>query len=227
VPLAIGLGAWLEFKPVKWYSLQLGVADAQSVLYKPGFSTAFHDEGWFMGYVENDFHVVLPSRRGSMPGNYRVGIVYDPRPRERFSNSKYERGPEGDDYGAFVSVDQMVFRERPEDEQGLGVFGRFGYRTPETNRVARFWSAGLSYMGLIPQRDRDVFGIGFALQRSSSLYRSRVDDQFDNETAYELYYAIRIAEWLVVTPDLQYIDNPGPRRRERTIVAAFSTRISF
>jgi len=228
VPLAIGLGVWFELKPAKWYSLQLGVADAQSVLYKPGFSTAFHDESWFMGYVENDFHVNLPSSRGPLPGNYRVGVVYDPRPRERYTYSTTERSLKGNDYGAFVSVDQMVFRERPEDEQGLGVFGRFGYRTPGTNRVARFWSAGLSYTGLIPQRDRDVLGFGVALQRSSGQYRSRVDDRFDNETAYELYYAIRIAEWLVVTPDFQYIDNPGAHSDVgRTIVAGIRTRISF
>jgi len=228
VPLAIGLGMWLEVRPVKWYSLQLGVADAQSVLYKPGFSTAFHDEAWFMGYLENDFHITLPSARGSLPGNYRAGLLYDPRPRARFSSSKYEQGADGDDYGAYISVDQLVYRERPEDEQGLGVFGRFGYKTPETNRVARFWSTGLSYTGLIPQRERDSLGFGVAFQRSSFLYRSRVDDQFDNETAYELYYAIRIAEWLVVTPDVQYLDNPGAHGDVgRTIVAGIRTRISF
>jgi porin len=228
VPLAIGLGVWLEVKPVKWYSLQLGVSDAQSVLYKPGFSTAFHDEAWFMGYAENDFRVALPSSRGLLPGNYRVGMVYDPRRRTPFSYSEFDRRPHGDDYGAFVSVDQLVFRERTEDEQGLGVFGRFGYRTPATNRIARFWSAGVSYTGLVPLRDRDVLGLGVAFERSSRLYRSRVDDGLDNETAYELYYAIRIAEWLVITPDVQYIDNPGAHGDVgRTIVAGVRTRVSF
>ena len=228
VPLAIGLGVWLEVKPVKWYSLQLGVADAQSVLYKPGFSTAFHDQAWFMGYLENGFRVALPSSRGPLPGNYRLGVVYDPRPRARFSYSEFDRRPHGDDYGVFVSVDQMVFRERSEDEQGLGLFGRFGYRTPATIRIARFWSAGVSYTGLIPLRDRDVLGLGVAFERSSRLYRSRVDDELDNESAYELYYAIRIAEWLVVTPDVQYIDNPGAHGDVgRTIVAGIRTRVSF
>jgi len=70
--------------------------------------------------------------------------------------------------------------------------------------------------------------LGVAFERSNRLYRSRVDDELGNETAYELYYAIRIAEWLVVTPDVQYIDNPGAHGDVgRTIVAGVRTRVSF
>ncbi len=67
-----------------------------------------------------------------------------------------------------------------------------------------------------------------AFERSRRLYRSRLDDKLDNETAYELFYAIRIAEWLVITPDVQSIDNPGAHGDVgRTIVAGVRTRVSF
>ncbi len=228
IPLNIGLGVTLTFRPVDWYTLIVGAGDAQSVLYKPGFSTTFHDESWFVGYVENDFSISLPSSRGSLPGNYRFGLMYDPRVRAVFPRGRYDRRMDGDDCATYVSVDQLLFREQRDSEQGLGVFGRFGYRTPQTNRVARFWSAGASYQGLLPGRDNDVLGAAFSLVRGSRLYRQRVNDDFDNETAYELYYAIQISKWLVITPDVQYIDNPGASSTmSHALVGGVRVRFSF
>jgi porin len=228
VPLNIGLGVSLAFRPVDWYTITLGAGDGQSVLYKPGFSTTFHDEALFFGYLENAFAVPLPSKRGPLPGNYRIGLVYDPRVRAVFPTGKYDTRRDGDDYGLYVGFDQMIFREMPESEQGLGVFGRFGYRTPETNRVARFWSGGAAYQGLLPGRDNDLLGVGFSLARSGSLYRERVNDDFDNETVYELYYAIQISKWLVVTPDVQYVDNPGASSTlSHALVSGIRVRVSF
>jgi porin len=209
VPLNIGLGAAVTLRPTTWYTMVLGVGDAQSVLYKPGFSTAFHDEDWWFAFMEHAAQVRVDSPRGEMPGNYRIGLIYDPRPRLDFTQGEHEPALRGHDYGLYVSVHQMVYRETAEDEQGLGVFGRFGYRTSETNRLPRFWSGGLQYAGLIPDRDHDVLGFGFSQVEGSSDYRRGVDPDFDRETVYELYYAIQVAKWLVVTPDFQYIDNPG------------------
>ncbi len=228
VPLNIGLGASATFAPVKWWSLIVGVGDAQSVLYKPGFSTAFHDESWFVAYVENGFHVAIPTPRGPCAGNYRVGVVYDPRVRNVFPRSERDARRDGHDYGAYVSGDQMIFREGSKDEQGLGVFGRFGFRDAETNRVARFWSAGLMYRGLVPGRDEDVLGFGFSLARGGEEYRARVNRAFDNESVYELFYAVQVAPWLVVTPDVQYVDNPGAAGATGHAVAAgVRVRVTF
>ena len=228
IPLNIGLGVSITFRPADWYTLIVGAGDAQSVLYKPGFSTAFHDEAWFVGYVENDFSIALPSSRGPLPGNYRFGLLYDPRVRAVFPSGRYDTRKDGDDFATYVSVDQMLFRERPDSEQGLGVFGRFGYRTPQTNRIARFWSAGAAYQGLLPGRDHDVLGAAFSLVRGSRLYRQRVNDDFDNETAYELYYAIQISKWLVITPDVQYIDNPDASSTlSHALVGGIRVRFSF
>lgn len=228
LPLNIGLGAVLTVRPCDWATTIVGVGDAQSRLYRPGFSTAFHDENWWFGYLEQDFHVRLPGKRGPLPGNYRVGLVYDPRPRTVFELSAKSPRQKGHDYGFYVSMDQQVLRETEGDEQGLTVFGRFGYRRPETNRMSRFWSAGCAYRGLIPDRNQDVLGFGFSLQRVSHDYRHFVDDRWGDESVYELYYALHVSDWLTVTPDLQYIDNPGASgTQSHAIAAGVRVRVSF
>ena len=228
VPLRIGMGASLALKPVEWYSLILGLADGQAVPYKGGVSKAFHEEDWYTSYLENGFHLDVPSESGDLSGNYRIGGFYDPGPRKTFPKSERDGRTRAGDYGLYVSLDQELLRERSEDGQGLGVFARFGYRSPENNKTSRFWSAGLSYKGLVPSRDADVLGLGFSFLRSSHLYRRRVDDSLENESVYELYYAINVTDWLVVTPDVQYIDNPGADGATgHSILAGVRVRMSF
>lgn len=227
VPLNIGLGATLIAQPTKWFSLVLGVADDQSVLYKPGFSTAFHDEALFRAYVETDFHADWPSRRGPLPGNLRLGTVYDPGTFTEFAQAGQPTSTRSEQYIFFVSADQLLFREGKTDEQGLGIFGRYSYRDPEINRVFQHWSAGLQYRGAIPGRDNDVIALAVAQQQTSHKARRRVDARLGDETVYELYYAFQMAEWLVISPDVQYIDNPGANDEVgHTVVAGIRVRIS-
>lgn len=230
IPLGIGLGASLSFRPNRRYELIVGVSDAQSVLYKPGFSTAFHDENRWFVYLQQGINVQVPSASGPLEGNYRAGLLYDPRPRDVFSasDSRHRAPSRGHDYAFYISADQMLIRESPDDAQGLGVFGRFGYRTPETNRFARFYSAGVSYTGLFPGRDQDVLGFGFALSAVSNDYRRKIAPDADRETVYELFYAIQVNKWLVITPDVQYIDNPGAGGDlSHAITAGLRARISL
>jgi porin len=230
LPLSIGLGVAVIVEPVEEYTLILGVADAESVLYKPGFSTAFHDEDLFVGYMEHGLHLALPGSKGELKGNYRAGLVYDPRERSKFIRSGRRGEVSRNDRIVYVSADQMLWLERSGSDQGLGAFFRYGRRDPDTSRFATFWSGGLSYAGLIPERDADVLGIAFALQRPSRVFRDRVDtqDRQGSETVYELYYAIQVTKWLTITPDVQYIDNPGgDRSQSHTIAGHIRVRWSF
>lgn len=232
---ATGLGAALYLKPTEWYQLILGAADAQRLpLYKPGFSTTFHDQAWFLGYLENDFILKIPSSKGPLVGNYRVGAVYDPIPRNVYVRRNQRPETEGSDVGLYLSVDQMVWKENAKDAQGLGVFGRYGYRHDETPHDAgffnQFWSTGLSYTGLVPTRDKDTLGFAVAQLISSEEYEAKVNREADCETAYELYYAIQLTPWLVLTPDIQYIDNPGGRNDDgvaHAIAGGFRVRVTF
>jgi len=180
-------------------------------LYKPGFSTTFHGHAWFLGYVENNFKIKIPSPRGPLAGNYRVGMCDDPIPRNYFirANLAELTDRRGDNVTFYLSCDQVFFRENDKDDQGLGVFCRFAYQDSRIYRFNKFYSGGFQYKGLFPTRDKDVFGFALATRVDSTKYRELVNPVSGNDTYYEWYYAIQATPWLVVTPDLQYVDNPG------------------
>jgi porin len=209
---ATGLGAALTIQPCEWYSVLVGAGDAQRLpLYKPGFSTTFHDEAWFLFYNEHRFHVKIPTDKGPLPGNYRVGLVYDPSPRRLYTDPRFpvRARRDGNDVGFYLSFDQMLLRENDKDDQGLGGFFRYAYRHRDRYRFNNFWSLGTAYKGLIPERDKDVVGFAVGQLVDSDDYRNYVSAASGDETYYELYYSIQVTPWLAITPDIQYVDNPG------------------
>ena len=116
-------------------------------------------------------------------------------------------GTTRNDAGLYVSFDQALWREDPkhDDGQGLGAFFRFGFADPEYSEIARFYSAGCQYQGLIPKRDNDVLGFGVAFADLSS----KADFSATNEIGLEIYYNAQITPWCHITPEVQYIINPG------------------
>lgn len=224
-----GLGAALYVKPCDWYELIVGTLDAERLpLYKPGFSTTFHDHAYFLAWIENIFKVQIPSPHGPLAGNYRVGTSYDPLPRVRFGDPGMPTERDGDNWTFYMSHDQMLYRENDKDSQGLGMFFRYAYSPSAMYRYKQFWSMGPVYTGLIPTRDRDVLGFGFAQLVDSGAYRRWRDPNSGNETIYELYYAVEVTPWLVVTPDIQYIDNPGGNDSiSHAIAGGVKIRVTF
>jgi len=118
-----------------------------------------------------------------------------------------------DDVGLYASFDQMLCKENndPEDSQGVGAFFRYGFAHSKTNDIANFWSIGLQYQGLFDGRDDDVLGIGFAQVIFNNASVATYDE--DNEGVLEVYYNILVAPWLNLTPNVQYIINPGGNER--------------
>ena len=207
-----GLGAIVYLEPMDGFYLAAGAADAQADVRETGFSTAFHGEDYFFGIFETGVAVELDSDNGPLQGTYRAGLWYDGAPRPNLNTAvrvmplrwMYSETAR-DDVGFYVSVDQMVMRESDQDDQGLGVFARYGYAHGKTHFITHFWSVGGQYTGLIPTRDADVMGLGIA----RGLWRGGLDIQTSNATEMELYYNIVLTPWLSVAPSVQYIFNPG------------------
>lgn len=198
-----GLGLIVYLQPAEWAYVSAGVADAEADARETGFSTTFGGPGHFFSVYEAGVVAEVPSPGGALTGAYRAGLWYDPQPKERLDG----RGRERDDLGFYASVDQMLFRESPEEgnAQGLGLFARLGVADQAVNEVRFFWSAGAQYQGLLPTRDDDVVALGVAQGRLSP----DADFTTASETAIELYYSARITPWVRVTPSVQVILNPG------------------
>jgi porin len=203
VPLPNGLGVTAVVAPVDWFEVALGAADADNVPRRAGFDTAFDGFDGVTGYLELVFR--SPGRRLGLPGAYRLGMFVDGRERLDFGSGRLERAH----LGGYQSYDQLVWSERPQDLQGLGLFARWGRADPDVNRISDFWSVGVQYVGLLPRRDGDVVAFGAYQAIGSSVYRRHRDPAFDRETGIELYYRIAVLPWLAFTPDFQYILDPG------------------
>jgi porin len=203
-----GLGAALHYGPdAVWYA-STAVADAKADLRETGFNTTFDGDGYFFYIAEAGITPKLNSANGELPGAYRAGLWYDPQPK-----ANEELAEEGkrfrNDTGFYLTFDQMIIKENsvPEDLQGLGAFFRYGNADGKRNDLTSFWSTGFQYKGLLEDRDEDVLGVGFAHGTFSNSAADIFNDDF--ESAIEVYYSLKVTKWFVVSPDFQYVFNPG------------------
>lgn len=234
VPHANGLGAFVKVAPVDWWYVQAAAIDAQVVKRtKTGFDTAFHDEAWYNVFFETGFLPNWETPRGSMPGSYRIGLWYDPRVLPIFMNTLEGRRRQryrGNDVGFYVGFDQMIWKENADrdDQQGLGIFARWGASHRDINRIGHYWQVGASYRGLISGRDDDVVGFAVSQAILSRKYREEVHEDADRETVWEWYYQFQVTPWCTVAPDFQVIQNPGGDKTDRdAIVGGVRVFITF
>ncbi|MFW5840580.1 MAG: carbohydrate porin, partial [Planctomycetota bacterium] len=192
----------VHYEPTESWYISAAAVDAEADVRETGFRTAFHGTDNFFSMLETGFLPEINSPTGPMQGAYRVGLWYDPQPKDRFGG-----GSKRDDIGFYISADQMVYKERADnaDTQGLGLFARYGWADSDVNEIRCFWSFGAQYQGLLPGRDDDVVAFGLAQGRLSP----EAGFSASHETSMEMYYQAWITPWLHVAPSVQYILNPG------------------
>jgi porin len=139
----------------------------------------------------------------SLPGHYKVGAYVD--------SNGYADLSRGDpveirgNYSLYLLLDQMVYREGgAQSSQGLTPFATLTFAPSNRNTFPWFFSAGLSYLGLIPGRDNDTAAFGFAYGKFSKYLSGQ-----RYEMVLEWTYAVALAPWLTLQPDVQCIINPS------------------
>ncbi len=233
-----GLGVMVHVEPVDGWYLAAALADADAHPRTTGFDNAFHGTDHFFSIYETGVVPAFDSPNGTLQGAYRAGVWYDPQPKERWNGSTKR-----DDVGFYASLDQMVWRERcaavveepaaagvaeaPEGDdaspQGIGVFARYGWADPDVSPLQCFWSVGANWQGPLPGRDGDVLAVGVAQGRL--VEAGGFTDE--HETVLELYYRILVTPFLEVTPDVQYILNPGGTGEDDAIVVGLRVQVTF
>ncbi len=119
----------------------------------------------------------------------------------------------GTNHGFYLIAEKTLFAET-DDGQGLGAFLQLGFADENWNQLGNYWGAGLSYVGLIPGRDRDVTGLAIGSARNGDEFRKYAEEELMTpveraETVIELTYRIEVMPGLALQPDVQYIIHPS------------------
>ena len=93
------------------------------------------------------------------------------------------------------------------------------------NPIQQFYSLGVGGKGIIPERDNDRFGLGYYYVKLSDDLPSSLG--LDSEQGIEFFYNIAITPALTITPDIQYIIDPGGGQHDDALVAGIRMQMSF
>lgn len=220
----LGIGAIVD--PTDWLSVITAVADSEGRAKTTGFETAFHGPTHTTVIHEWAFKI----KPFDLPGTQRFGFVWSSREFEHLQpvSPFRETGPlmirllgldrasklvrmiapfntSPDNVGLYYNFDQYLYTEKCDPTQGVGLFGRFGWAREDVNPVNYFYSLGVGGRGVIPDRDKDTFGIGYFHANLSN----DLPSVFSYESGVEMFYNIEICPWLHISPDIQVIRNPG------------------
>jgi len=116
--------------------------------------------------------------------------------------------PQSNNHGVYLIGEKKLSSEETEGE-GLGVFLQIGLPRKSRNQIGHYLGAGLAYTGLVEGRGEDVLSFGMAHARNSDAYRESTVGALRAETAIELNYRAVLTPQLTVTPDFQWIIDPG------------------
>ncbi|MBI5450200.1 MAG: carbohydrate porin [Gammaproteobacteria bacterium] len=199
-----GPGLRLTYSPVEWLDVTALSIDANGD-YVDMFDKTFQA-------VEIDLKPTLLGR----PGNYRI---YGWRNQQaHFSNFLTETGGaitdtsdpnyvpitkiSDDNTGVGVSLDQQV-------SDNVGVWLRWGSQDKNVAQFDQTVSAGLQISGGAFNRADDVIGIAYGMTTLSDAYKATNAALGSDEQMMEAYYNFAVTKTFTVTPDWQYITNPG------------------
>lgn len=125
--------------------------------------------------------------------------------------------------GLYALAEQRVFYEADNPLQGLSLYARAGIADGRTDPIDGYLGGGVVYRGLFEGRNKDETGLGIAAAHFSSSFREAAGGPNaweDWEIAFELTHRIRLAPWLSLQPDAQYVVNPGgdPALENATVI---------
>ncbi len=231
------LTATLIFRPSDELTVTLTALDSFGRADTSGFDTAFHSPEGTAFFNEWDFTI----KPFGQPGHQRVGVVFSTKDFTLLDQDPRLGGPFGvlglvrqlvrdtdtrpDDWMFYYNFDQYLYTESEDPSQGIGVFGRFGWSDGEATPIEIFYSIGVGGKGIIPERDNDTFGLGYYYADMSYDIPFILD--IGDEQGIELYYNIEVTPWMHITPDVQYIIDPGGGAYDDAIAVGIRTHISF
>jgi porin len=192
------LGGVVTLKPVEWLTITTGLADPNS---------SADDVDWF---EEGDFDILhewrVMAKPFGKPGMFAVGIAYKDQEQATIAQDGGATDTTNSDQAFYGNFNQWLYQNPDNPHQAIGMFGRIGITDGDVNLIERHYSVGFSFDGMIPSRPKDVFGIvGWHNDFSDDL-AGTLDDSSEG---FEAYYRFQVTPWFQVSPDVQYLIDPG------------------
>ena len=140
-------------------------------------------------------------------------------------------GPTGDPLPARARGIYLL-AEQPLIADKITAFLRAGLSDGDTTPYAGGWQAGVLATGLMPGRPDSQFSLGVNQAYLSNKFRANAADAGDTmrraETAVEVTYADKLASWLTIQPDAQYVWNASRAAGSRNaLVLTLRLRAGF
>jgi carbohydrate-selective porin OprB len=195
-----------------------GVMDANGAVDQTVFETYHTDETVFVAS-----YGWLPEF-GGRPGRYQIVGAYTNKDFPDYAlNNRLDLlrvlvgidtvNEESDNYISIGTFDQYLYVKDKERGIGWGLFGRYGWTPKNRNVIDQFYSFGIGGRGcLLPGRDTDFWGLGWAGTHLSSDLRDDLDDLNIHVDSYEHviegFYNFAMTPAIHLTLDAQYIINP-------------------
>lgn len=212
---ALGTGAFVMPSPELTISSSIYTSTDSSTT--SGFDTL--DDGLVWSTA-----VAWQYRLGDLPGGVRATYQYAlDRNFVNFSGRFITRDGiaipiEGDSWCAFANAWQYIAVEEAAtgpinvangrtDLQGVGLFLRGGIADPDTNPIEWIMSGGVAAKGLLPGRDHDTIGIGYAYSSTSDLPFVTSLLLNDTSSRFEAYYDLALSPAAELTFDVQVADS--------------------
>ena len=197
-------GARAKVRPIRGFYAMFGVYDSNPNAGKQGFRNfhlAINGEAFLIG--EMGFSLNGDEDSNGLPGSYKLGGYYD---TSKFSTLSEPDSTKPGNYGLYLIMEQMVYKETGDrSDQGLRPFLTFTLApSDDINTFPFFFSTGMVYEGLFPNRDNDTTSFGFSYGKVSKDLLGQ-----DFEMLVELTHMFKITPFLSVQPDIQYIIHPG------------------
>ena len=123
-------------------------------------------------------------------------------------------------YGGYLIAEENL-------SENFGTFLQFGLAKEDRNQVGNYIGSGLTYTGPLTSRPDDMLSLGVAIARISDDYK-KINNTDSHETTLELNYRLQTNSFLAITPDIQYIINPGTDSSiDDSLVLGFRTELTL
>jgi hypothetical protein len=192
-----GIGAAIKVNPSEKFYFQAGLADAKAKGTTTGFKSTFGDELKLFQIME----LGLRPHFGGRNGTYR--FIY------------WHNAVSQDTAGNFTShgIDGWALSFDQQINDGVEVFGRYGFANHPVSDIKHFWSTGGRVKGLWQKRNKDFVEIAVA----QGISPNRLGQ--NDETLIEMDYSAHINKSLSITPLLQIISGlPGDNGPAESVI---------